>query len=195
MATNILLILGHPSKNSFNKALLDAYQNGAESTSAHCKTIYISDLIFDVNLAEGYKTDKANQLEDDLITAQELFRWADHVVFAFPNWWGAMPAITKGFIDRLFLPGFAFKNHSEKNFPEQLLKGKSMRILVTMDTPKFWFYLVHRASLYLILKKVVFGYVGFKPIRFSTFGFMRKSTDKQRSNWLKEVEQLGTQFK
>ncbi|MEI9946755.1 MAG: NAD(P)H-dependent oxidoreductase [Chitinophagaceae bacterium] len=195
MTKNILLILGHPSKNSFNKALLDAYQTGAESSGANCKTIYISDLNFDVNLADGYKTGKADQLEEDLVTAQQLFQWADHVVMAFPNWWGAMPAITKGFIDRLFLPGFAFKNHSGQTFPEKLLKGKSMRVLVTMDTPKFWFYLVHRASLYLILKKVVFGYVGFKPIGFSTFGFMRKSTGKQRDKWLGKVEKLGIQFK
>jgi len=195
MAKNILLILGHPSQKSFNKALLDAYQKGAESAGATCKTIYISDLNFDVNLADGYKTGKADQLEEDLVSAQKLFQWADHVVMAFPNWWGAMPAIAKGFIDRVFLPGFAFKNHSGKTFPEQLLKGKSMRVLVTMDTPKFWFYLVHRASLYLILKKVVFGYVGFKPINFSTFGFIRKSTETLRTNWLKKVEQLGGQLK
>ena len=195
MAKNILLLLGHPSKNSFNKALLDAYQKGAESTGDICKIIYISDLNFDVNLADGYKTGKADQLEEDLVAAQKLFLWADHVVMAFPNWWGAMPAITKGFIDRLFLPGFAFKNHSGKTFPEKLLKGKSMRVLVTMDTPKFWFYLIHRASLYLILKKVVFGYVGFDPIRFSTFGFMRRSTAKQRSTWLQQVECLGKQCK
>lgn len=88
MEKNILLILGHPSKNSFNKALLDAYQKAAESTGANCKTIYISDLNFDVNLADGYKTGKADQLEEDLVAAQKLFQWADHVVMAFPNWWG-----------------------------------------------------------------------------------------------------------
>jgi len=195
MAKNILLILGHPSENSFCNGLIDAYKKGAESSGATCKVIYISRLNFDVNLSDGYKTGKADQLEEDLVAAQKLFQWADHVVIAFPNWWGAMPAITKGFIDRLFLPGFAFKNHSGKSFPEKLLKGKSMSVMVTMDTPKFWFYLVHRASLYLILKKVVFGYVGFDPIRFSTFGFMRKSTDKLRSNWLRKVEQSGKQFK
>lgn len=195
MAKNILLILGHPSQNSFCKALLDAYQKGAESAGAICKTIYISQLDFDINLADGYKTGKADQLEEDLVVSQQLIKWADHVVLIFPNWWGSMPAVTKGFIDRVFLPGFAFKNHSGKTFPEQLLKGKSMRVLVTMDTPKFWFYLVHRASLYLILRKVVFGYVGFDPIGFSTFGFMRKSTDKLRKSWLQKVEQLGKLFK
>jgi putative NADPH-quinone reductase len=195
MAKNILLILGHPSENSFCKALLDAYKTGAENAGATCKTIYISQLKFDVNLADGYKTGEAMQLEEDLIASQELIKWADHVVMAYPNWWGFMPAIAKGFIDRLFLPGFAFKHQSGKIFPDKLLKGKSMRLLITMDTPKWWFYLIYRASQYQILKDIVFGYVGFDPIRFSTFGFMRKSTDKLRSNWLKKVEQLGTRFK
>jgi len=192
---NILLILGHPSENSFCKALLDAYQYGAEKAGATCKTLYISRLKFDVNLADGYKTGAAMQLEEDLVESQKLIQWADHVVMAFPNWWGFMPALAKGFIDRVFLPGFAFKNHSGKNFPEKLLKGKSMRVLVTMDTPTWWFYLVYRASQYQILKDIVFGYVGFDPIRFTTFGFIRKSTDKQRSNWLAKVQQLGRQFK
>lgn len=192
---NILLILGHPSENSFCKALLDAYQSGAEKAGATCKTLYLSRLKFDINLADGYKTGAAMQLEEDLVESQKLIQWADHVVMAFPNWWGFMPALAKGFIDRVFLPGFAFKNHSGKNFPEKLLKGKSMRVLVTMDTPTWWFYLVYRASQYQILKDIVFGYVGFDPIRFTTFGFIRKSTDKQRSNWLAKVQQLGRQFK
>jgi putative NADPH-quinone reductase len=192
---NILLILGHPSKDSFSNALLEAYKKGAESEGATVKTIYISDLDFNVNLSDGYRTGDGMELEEDLVKSQELILWADHVVLAFPNWWGFMPAITKGFIDRIFLPGFAFKHQSGKIFPEKLLKGKSIRVLVTMDTPKFWFYLVYRASQYQILKNIVFGYVGFDPVKFSTFGFMRKSTDKQRQNWLQKVMNLGKQFK
>lgn len=195
MKKNILLILGHPSKNSFCNALLDAYKKGAERAGAECKIIYISDLQFNVNLSDGYRNAEAMALEGDLVNSQKLIQWANHVVMAFPNWWGFMPAVTKGFIDRIFLPDFAFKHHSGKIFPEKLLKGKSMRLLVTMDTPKWWFYLIYRASQYQILKKIVFGYVGFEPIKFSTFGFMRKSTEKQRKNWLQKVMDLGRQFK
>ena len=191
MAKNILLILGHPSENSFCKALLDAYQNGAENAGANIKTIYVARLNFDVTLHDGYKNGEALQLEDDLGNAQQLMLWADHVVIAYPNWWGFMPAVMKGFIDRILLPGFAFKHQSGKIFPEKLLKGKSIRLMVTMDTPKWWYYLIYHASQYQILKNIVFGYVGFDPIRFSTFGFMRKSTDTQRTKWLAKVERLG----
>lgn len=195
MAKKILLILGHPSENSFCKALLDAYRNGAENAGAICKIIYVSGLDFSVNLSDGYRTGASMQLEKDLIWSQQLIKWADHVVLAYPNWWGFLPAITKGFIDRVLLPGFAFKNHSGKSFPEKLLKGKSMRLLVTMDTPKWWFYLIYRASQYQILKHIVFGYVGFDPVRCTTFGFMRKSTDGQRAKWLSKVERLGERLK
>ena len=195
MKKHILLILGHPSENSFCKALLDAYQKGAVASGAICKTLYLSRLHFNVNLADGYKTGDTMQLEEDLAASQALLTWADHVVLVYPNWWGFMPAITKGFIDRILLPGFAFKHHSGKIFPEKLLKGKSIRLMVTMDTPKWWFYLIYRASQYQILKNIVFGYVGFDPVRFSTFGFIRKSTDTLRKSWLQKAEQLGRQFK
>jgi NAD(P)H dehydrogenase (quinone) len=194
MEKNILLILGHPSEKSFCNALLDTYRSGAESRGAICKIIYVSKLAFDVNLRDGYKTGETMQLEDDLLTAQELILWADHIVMAYPNWWGFMPAVTKGFIDRIFLPGFAFRHQSGKIFPEKLLKGKSMRLLVTMDTPKWWFYLIYRASQYQILKHIVFGYVGFKPIRFSTFGFIRKSTPERRNKWLQKIRLIGENF-
>lgn len=191
MKKKILLILGHPSENSFCNALLEAYQKGAAAAGAECRTVYISRLTFDINLSDGYKNGESMQLEQDLADAQELIAWADHLVLAYPNWWGFMPALTKGFIDRIFLPGFAFKHHSGKIFPEKLLKGKSLRVLVTMDTPKWWFYLMYRASQYQIMKDIIFGYVGFKPIRFSTFGFIRKSTPAIRKNWLRKVEELG----
>lgn len=177
MEKNILLILGHPSEKSFCNALLDSYRSGAESTGAVCRIIYVSKLAFDVNLQDGYKTGETMQLEDDPLTAQVLIQWADHVVMAYPNWWG-----------------FAFKHQSSKIFPEKLLAGKSLRLLVTMDTPKWWFYLIYRASQYQILKHIVFGYVGFTPIRFSTFGFMRKSTAERRIKWLQKIRLKGENF-
>src|SRR5579872_4180992 len=174
MKKNVLLLLGHPSSSSFCDALLNAYQKGALAGGATCKTINISALNFNPNLAEGYKDREGMTLEKDLQNAQQLITWADHVVLAYPTWWGTLPALTKGFIDRVFLPGFAYKYHKGENLPEKLLKGKSIRLLVTMDTPKFWFYLGFWAAQYRMLRQLVFEYVGFKPVRFSTFDFMRK---------------------
>ncbi len=194
MAKKILFILGHPSQESFCKGLLDAYQKGAKSSNAICKSIIISDLKFNMNLSEGYKNREAMPLEEDIIQSQQLIKWAEHIVMAYPTWWGSMPALTKGFIDRVLLPGFAFKHHKGKNFPEKMMEGKSIRLLVTMDAPKWWFYLVYGAAQYKMLKQLVFGYVGFNPVKFSTFGAMRKSNENQRKTWLDKVEKLGKQM-
>lgn len=59
-----------------------------------------------MNLQEGY--DVIQELEPDLIQLQEHIKWAKHIVFLSPVWWGSFPAKFKAAIDRIFLPGFAF---------------------------------------------------------------------------------------
>lgn len=191
MTDKILLISGHPSSASFSNALLESYRLGAVSRGATCRHIVISQLDFNPNLSEGYKNREGMNLEDDLKKSQELIAWADHIVLAYPTWWGSLPALTKGFIDRVFLPGFAYKYHKGKAFPEKLLKGKSIRLLVTMDTPKLWFNLGFRRAQYRMLRQLIFEFVGISPVRFTTFGSMRTSSEHDRIKWLKKVKHLG----
>jgi NAD(P)H dehydrogenase (quinone) len=188
---NVLLILGHPSKNSFNATLLDAYKNGAAAVGAEVKTIFIGELNFNPNLQEEYKNREENVLEEDLKEAQSKISWASHVVLVYPTWWGSLPALAKGFIDRVFLPGFAFKYHKGKAFPEKLLKGKSIRVISTMDTPKFWFNLVYGRAQYKMLKQLVFEYVGFSPVRFTTIGGVRTNTPADRQKWIDQIFKMG----
>jgi putative NADPH-quinone reductase len=79
-------------------------------------------------------------LEPDLLAAWEKILWAEHLVWIYPIWWGSMPAILKGFIDRLFLLGFAFKKKENSVWWDKLLTGKSARIITTLDQPKWYFY-------------------------------------------------------
>src|SRR5688572_23769632 len=103
----IVLINGHPNPASLNFALAAAYKNGAEGAGNEVKEIVIADLQFEPNLRYGYQ--KRMDLEADLLEAWEKILWADHLVWVHPVWWGGMPALMKGFIDRLFLPGMAFR--------------------------------------------------------------------------------------
>jgi len=188
---NVLLILGHPSKNSFNASLLEVYKKGAMEAGAEIKTIYIGELVFNPNLAEGYNKREENILEDDLKDAQSKISWASHIVFIYPTWWGSLPAVTKGFFDRVFLPGFAFKYHKGNPLPEKLLKGRSLRVISTMDTPKFWFNLIYGRAEYKMLKQLVFAFVGFSPVRFTTIGSARTNTPADREKWINKIYKMG----
>ena len=102
----VLIINGHPDRESFNYALSKAYKNGVDKANATVEQINIAELDFSPNLKFGYR--KRTDLEPDLIDAIEKIKQADHMVWVFPMWWSGYPALMKGFIDRTFLPGITF---------------------------------------------------------------------------------------
>ena len=130
---NILLVQGHPDHQSFNFALGEAYYDGALEAGATVKKLIIHQLKFDPILHHGYN--QRTPLEPDLVQAQELIKWADHLVLVYPTWWGTIPGYFKSFIDRVFLPGFSFKKRPNSPWWDRYLKGKSARIITTLDTP------------------------------------------------------------
>ena len=118
----ILIINGHPDKESFSFGLSEAYKKGAEKSNAEIKEINIRELTFNPNLEFGYR--KRTELEPDLLDAQDKIKWADHIVWVYPVWWSSVPAIMKGFLERILLPGFAFKKRENSLlalFSEQVM--------------------------------------------------------------------------
>lgn len=191
LAKRILVILGHPDKGSFCGALASAYIKGAEESGAEVKRINIGDLTFDPNLRKGYKIDQ--KLELDLIKAQGHIKWADHIVWVFPVWWNLYPAIMKGFIDRIFIPGFAYKFKKGKVLWERFLTGKSYRLIFTMDnTILLYFLLMSPGSKSLwALAKIS----GIRPVRRTRFGRIRRKPKKKLEQYLNRVKKLGIKQK
>ncbi|MGG5505537.1 MULTISPECIES: NAD(P)H-dependent oxidoreductase [unclassified Myroides] len=126
---NILVINGHPNPTSLNATIAQVYIETAQALGATVRYLAIGELNFNPNLQHGYA--QRMELEPDLLDALEDLYWSTHQVWIHPMWWVGMPAVMKGFFDRLFLPGFVFKHHSTTH-TEGLLQGKTARILVTM---------------------------------------------------------------
>ena len=185
----VLIIHAHPVSDTFVDQLSEEYIKGAISAKAEIKEIILKDLDFEINFKEGYRSSRS--LEPDIIKAQELISWADHLVFFYPNWWATYPALLKGFIDRTFLPGFAFNYRKNNPLPEQLLTGKTARLVVTMDTPAWYYYLVQRAPGHHSMRKGILHFCGVKPVKISSLGPMRTSTQTQRNRWLKMMNSFG----
>ncbi len=186
----ILIINGHPDRESFNFALAEAYKKGALASNAEVKEIVVRDLNFNPNLQFGYR--KRTELEPDLLEAQQKIRWADHIVLVYPVWWGSIPALFKGFFDRVFLPGFAFQKRENSVWWDKLLVNKSARIICTLDQPAWYYWLVYRQPSTYAMKKLTLQFTGIKPVRVTTIGPIRLSKDTYRANWLKKVEALGS---
>lgn len=185
----ILIINGHPDKESFNAALTEAYVKGAGATAnTKVDVLYLADLTFDPILRYGYR--KRTELEPDLLKAFELLKEADHTVWIYPTWWGGMPALMKGFIDRLFLPGFTFQYRENSPFWDKLMQGKTARVITTMDAPVWYYRLAYNSVGHKAIKRVILGFCGFK-VKFFTMGNLKNSSDQQRQKWLQKAENLG----
>ena len=185
----ILIINGHPDIESYNTCLAEAYKKGAITAGAEIQEINIAELKFNPVLQFGYR--KRTELEPDLLDTQEKIRWAEHLVWVFPVWWGGLPALTKGFIDRVFLPGFAFKFRPNSLFQDKLLTNKTARIICTLDQPNWYFWLVNHRPAHHAMKKMTLQFCGINPVKITTIGPIRLSSEGYRSGWLDKVEGLG----
>lgn len=186
-----LIILGHPDKNSFCARLADAYETGAKEKGGDVMRINLIDLKFDLILRSGYN--RSQNLEPDLIEAQRLIKWANHLVFVFPVWWSAPPALLKGFIDRVFLPGFAFKYRENSSMWDKLLTAKSSRLIITSDAPVAWLYFAYFHPAVNMMKKATLEFCGIGPVAVTSFGSIKSTDDKKRKILLDKSYREGLQ--
>ncbi len=189
----IFIIIGHPGKERLSHRLADSYARGAREVGAEVRVCLLGELKFDPILHDGYA--KVQELEPDLQKAKEDILWADHIVTVYPLWWGGFPALMKGFIDRVFLPGSFFKFEKGHLFPRKLLKGKSGRIMITMDTnlaiARWGLGILH----YFINYLVVWSFVGIGPIRQIVFGPTFTAGEERIKKWLDKSYRLGVMLK
>lgn len=184
---NVLIINGNPRKDSFCSALAESYQRGCETSSDHVRLINLGDLRFDPVLRDGYFGDQ--EVEPDLQQLTAAIEAADHIVFVYPNWWGAMPALLKGALDRVFVPGFAFK--FEQDGIKKLMTNKSASLLITMDVPIWMYRWLHGSRGVKLMRENILAFCGVKCGKPSFFGPVHKAKAKQREQWLEQAYSLG----
>lgn len=185
----ILLILGTPKHDSLCQALAEAYTQGARGEGHIVHQLRLGELQFDPILREGYGQNQA--LEPDLLEAQRQIHWAEHLVFVYPVWWGGVPALLKGFFDRTFLPGFAFKYRNRSQLWDKLLTGRTADLLVTLDTPPWYFRWIYGAPAHRQMVRTILGFCGIRTRRLVEFAPVRPSSEEQRQGWLRKAERLG----
>lgn len=187
---NVLLVMGHPRRDSLCAALAGAYLEGARSAGATVRTLVLADLEFDPHVRVD--SPENQELEPDLERAARLLEWAEHIVFVYPTWWGTMPALLKGFLDRLVRPGTAFRYYGPGALDcEGLWTGKSAQIITTMDTPAPIYRWLYKGPGMHAMRNATLGFCGVKPVYALAFGPVRTSTPPKREVWLEKARRAG----
>ena len=199
---NILVINGHPDKESYCQAIFQTIVENIDSNRHELEMINLNEEEFDPVLRYGYR----QRMEDDpfILRSQSLIQWADHLIFVYPIWWSSMPSLLKGWIDRVFTPGIAYSANNRGSFIlnylrgkqfKKLLKGKTASIYATSMAPTWW-YKVFSGPINIpdsygisVLKNAVLNHCGIKTKRVSILGELGRevNTSSTREKFLQKV--------
>ena len=187
---NILIIIGHPDKNSFNHAIAKVcrerlIENGHFIVFHDLYEEGFNPIINKDEIPKNGKTDEIIETHcDDLINS-------DGIIVIHPNWWGQPPAIMKGWIDRVIRPGIAYEFSDDDNgegVPIGLLKAEVGLVFNTSNTSEIRENSIFKDPLETIGKNCIFDLCGIKQFDRKIFRIVVTSDLQQRKIWLDETK-------
>jgi len=183
----IFIINGNPKSHSLCRSLAMQYLAGTQSAGHETRLLNIAD--FDPALTEKHAGSRPGVM--GISEVQQSIKWADHLVFVYPNWWAMMPAALKGLLDSVLQAGFAFSFDLKSGVLSKLLRGKSARLLITMDTPRWWYRLAFRNGGPVLMRRAVLAFCGVRTVGVSQFEPTYKADSRLRERWLAKAYSLG----
>ena len=195
MKKKILIIDGNPSRFSFTACLSEEYEIRARDSGFEIETLILRDMQFDPILHYGYN--RIQKLEPDLENAQRLLKWCDHIVIFSPVWWYSVPALLKGFFDRVLLPGFAFKiETAPKRKLIRMLDNKTATLIYTYGGPKKNMGRNFKDPFELQIKDGILYFCGINKVStyplYETVGFRNI---RRRHDFIEKIGLLGKEGK
>ncbi len=183
-----LVVYAHPNDKSFNHAIKDEIILMLKEKNAE---IRINDLYkekFNPVLAPSdFEKLAKGTASDDVLKYQTDVKWSEIIIFIYPIWWASMPAILKGYIDRVFSHGFAYK--SGKNGVEGQLSDKKVFVINTTGSP---FSLYSETGMHDAIKKLsdfaIFDFCGIKDVKHLFFGAVPSVDDATRKSYLESMK-------
>ncbi|MEE1815864.1 NAD(P)H-dependent oxidoreductase [Streptomyces sp. SP18ES09] len=188
----VAVYLAHPRAGSFNHAVFDAVvgelrERGAEVV-AHdlCAEGFPAVLFAD----ETGTVEAAGRAQESQVALHRAeVATVDAMVFVHPNWWGMPPAVLAGWVQRVLVPGVAYKLGAAEGEPVGLLKVGKALVLNTSDTPAEREDGEFGDPLERIWSACVLPYVGVSEVRRVVFRTVADSTEETRGDWLDQARQ------
>ncbi len=183
----ISIVYSNHHSGNFNEELLNTL---TDSLIENGHEIAVRDLYkMDFNpvlKTSDFESISSGNIPKDILREQEFVKWADLLVFIYPLWWGGMPAILKGYIDRVFSWGFAYKsNGSGGTYP--LLTGKKAIVMSTMGQSRADYEKGMFQAMNLVNVEGVFGFCGVEVTDQLYFSSIHNVSDTEKLNYIKQA--------
>lgn len=180
----VLMIYAHPNPKSFNHAILEKAKEIYEKNG---HKVIIRDL-YEMNFnpvlsAADFIALQNGEERLDVLKEQMYIEEADRIIFLFPNWWYGMPAILKGYVDRVFSFGFAYTT-VEGESKGLLIDKKAIIISTSGATLRELEEQGTIEALETTIEKGIFNFCGIDVMEHIAFGDVRNVSDEVLATYL-----------
>jgi len=194
----VAIVFNHPYEGSFGNAILNSITKGLSGANHEVDLMHLDKDGFNpvMSKADLKAFVEHKPIDPQVIDYNERLKKADHLIFVFPIWWDLMPAMTKGFIDRVLAPGVVYDHHPRGFGLVPLLKNmKSVTIITTMNKPKIMYSLLIGNLIRKAMLRSVFKTMGYKNLKWISFNRIKIVSQKKRVKWLNDLEKQFSRFK
>ncbi len=180
-----LVVFAHPGNKGHCTTILEEVRKTLKEKGIEHELIDLYKSQFNPVLSPEEHSPGKKALSAEVKTIQHNISSSQSLIFIYPVWWGSMPAILKGFFDRVFTSGFAFKYDGP--IPQKLLTGKRAIIFMTCGAPGILTKMKLANTAAFALKRDILGFCGIKTKIF-LLGNARKYDDIQHEKIRNLVE-------
>jgi putative NADPH-quinone reductase len=188
----VVIVFNHPYEGSYCNAILNSVKHGLQQANHGIDIINLDKEGFNpVMTSQDLKAFRNKQpVDPKVIEYKNRLEKADHVVFIFPIWWELMPALMKGFIDKVIFPGVAYDyvNGSNTRMKPLLTNIKGVTVITTMNTPSILYRIIFGNAIQKAVIRGTFWKLGYKNRKWISFNMVKQASDKKRKLWLTKIE-------
>lgn len=195
----VAIVFNHPYEGSYCNAILTAVTNGLQKTNHEIDLIHLDKDNFNpVMTSADLKAFRDKKpIDPKVIAYKERLEKADHLVFIFPIWWELMPAMMKGFVDKVIFPGvmYVYKDASNTFMKPLMPNIKTITMITTMNTPKWLYWFLFGNAIKKAMMLGTFWKMGYKNRKWISFNQVKMVTQQKRQRWLTEIEHKFSSLK
>ncbi len=194
-----LIVFNHPYEGSFCNAILTEAIKSLHNSKQETDVINLDkDKFNPVMSAEELKAfviarkepDKAiTMLEKRVIEYKNMLEKAEHLIFIFPIWWMLMPALTKGFIDKVIFPSIAYSYDEQGDMKGILPKLKKVTLITTMAADSGSYEKNIGNAVWKAFKNGTFETIGVKDCKWINFDCINVISNEERKKRLLYIKE------
>lgn len=187
----VMVIYAHPYDKSYNHAILESTLQGLKEGNHEVDILDLNKDGFNpvMTLEDLHAASMGKVVDPKLTEYRSRIEAAQHLVFIFPIWYQSVPAILKGFLDKVFSNGWAYKQIPGKGTPIGLLTHLNATVISTIGMPKLLYRLLYKNAVKLVLIKGSLKYSGVKNIKWFNIASVQKLSNEKRSKWLLNIKE------